>query len=216
MRYRIFVARSVGIFLSVAVEAGAQPRSPHAEPTEPVPVSADASDRGEGDEGRALLRRTKNRVNLRLGGASSDENGRPTVCLEVRAIAGLSIEGCGTGSGFLHNEQGRSLTHFRGKWAVDRRVLAGGVMQTQLGLGMTELQVSTDRPGFVVSPEQGGVEAVGPEAMVGLQWLRPIDGGWEFILNANAGLSWIPGAEALIAPQDTLQPFVAFEVGAGW
>ena len=107
-------------------------------------------------------------------------------------------------------------TGYRATHRIDRRVVARGLLQTQLGFGMTELQIDADQPGFVINPGADGVEAIGPEASVGLQWLRPIDGGWELIINTTAGLGWIPGAAELRAPQDTLQPFVAFEIGAGW
>lgn len=165
---------------------------------------------------REVLQRTENRVNARVGVASSDGNGRPVICLEVRAVARLSVEGCGTGSGFLHHAPGAELAHFRAKWAVHRRVVKRGVGQLQLGLGMAELQLGPDEPGFVVRPESGGIEAVGPEVSLAVQWLRPMGGGWELMVNAGAGVAWVPGAGSLSEARDAVQPFLAFEVGAGW
>ena len=176
------------------------------------PPDTDSPDEND----QEILERTDNRVNLRLGVASSDDNGRPAICLEVRTILQLSIEGCGTGSGVLHDSAGGELAHFRAKWAVDRRVFRGGVLQTQLGIGLAELQVDADQPGFVINPDPGGVEAVGPEASVGVQWLRSLSGGWEIIMNASAGVSWVPGASDLRGQPSSQQPFVGFEIGAGW
>jgi hypothetical protein len=198
-----FVVAPVFLFLSVSVPAYAQGRGG-------VPMPIDGA-----DEDRERLRKTDNRLNLRIGTASSDSNHRPTVCLEVRALARLSVEGCGTGSGFLHNAEGGELAHFRAKWALSRGVIAGGLWRAQLGVGFAELQLGADNPGFVLRPS-GGVEATGPEASASAQWLKPVTGGWEMLVSLSAGMAWVPGAGELQVAQDTLQPFVAFEVGAGW
>lgn len=178
-----------------------------AQPWEPV---------DDGSEDEEVLERSKNRVNLRIGTASTDDNGRPTICLEVRAVSRLSIEGCGTGTGFLHSEAGGELAHFRAKWAIYRRTVQRGALQTQLGLGLAELQLDADEPGFVLDPDENGIEAIGPEASIAVQWLRPMGKGWELVLNTSAGLAWIPGAGDLVEPQDSLQPFVGFDVGVGF
>lgn len=192
------------------------PRTIHAQSPFEAPPEYLPDDHADDEADQEVLERTENRVNLRLGVASSDDNGRPAVCLEVRAVLQLSIEGCGTGSGILHDSAGGELAHFRAKWAVDRRTLRGGVLQTQLGIGLAELQVDADQAGFVINPDPGGVEAVGPEASVGVQWMRALAGGWEIVMNANAGLSWIPGASDLRGQPSSQQPFVGFEIGAGW
>lgn len=163
-----------------------------------------------------MAERAKNRLNLRLGTASSDHTGRPTICMEVRAVSRLSFEGCGTGATVLHNEPGGEMAHFRAKWSVLDRAAARGLLRTQLGFGFAELAIDADEPGFVISPGENGVEAVGPEASVSVQWLRPMGKGWELLINTSAGLAWIPGADELSEPQSTTQPFVSFEVGAGW
>lgn len=163
-----------------------------------------------------VVERAKNRLNMRLGTASTDRNGRPTICMEVRAVAQLSIEGCGTGTGFLHQESGGELAHFRAKWGVYQRVVSRGLLRAQVGLGFAELQLDADEPGFVIDPGENGVEASGPEGSVSVQWLRPISRGWEFIMNTSVGTAWIPGAGDLSVPQDTVQPYVSFEIGVGW
>ena len=47
----------------------------------------------------------RNIGNFRTGAGSSSENGHPYLCLEVSPLSFLAFEGCGTGSGFLHNDQ---------------------------------------------------------------------------------------------------------------
>jgi hypothetical protein len=178
------------------------------------PGGALPADPGEAD--RSVLERTQNRINLRVGAASTDSNGRPTVCMEVRAVSRLSIEGCGTGTGLLHSASGGEMAHFRAKWGLDSRVFQRGVLRTHMGVGFAELQIDADEPGFVITPSPGSVEAVGPEASLSLQWLRPVRGDWEFLVNTSAGLAWIPGAGDLAEAQNTVQPFVSFEIGVGW
>ena len=175
-----------------------------------------AGDGGESaDERRARIARTENRINLRLGMSSADQSQRPTICMEVRLVSHLSLEGCGTGNGLLHHSDGAELAHYRFKWALAKNVLYGGLARAQLGVGFAELQLAADDPGFVIRPD-GGVEASGPEAAATFQWLRPMGKGWEFIVNANAGLAWVPGAGDLVVPQNTVQPFFGLEIGAGW
>ena len=35
---------------------------------------------------------TENRINLRLGGSTTDSTGRPTICVDVRIWRGLGVE----------------------------------------------------------------------------------------------------------------------------
>jgi hypothetical protein len=172
-------------------------------------------DRAEDAGARAA--RAENRINLRVGAASTDTTGVPTICMEVRAVARLSVEGCGTGSGFLHSQSGGEMAHFRGKWQVLGRVAGGGKLRVHGGLGFAELQLDADRPGFDFgSPSDSRIETAGPEGSLSLSWLRPMGAGWELIANTTGGLAWLPYANELAAPQDRAQPFVSFELGVGW
>jgi hypothetical protein len=191
------------------VWAGAQPDGSPAGSSMNLPPDS-------GDSENAALERTSNRINLRVGAASTDSNGRPTVCMEVRAVSRLSVEGCGTGSGVLHSASGGEMAHFRAKWRLDSRPVRRGLLRTHAGVGFAELQIDADEPGFVVNPRPGSVEAVGPETSLSLQWLRPMGRGWELLVNTSAGVAWIPGAGELAEPQSTVQPFVSFELGVGW
>jgi hypothetical protein len=189
-----------------------------------APRLARAQEQGDGlvledraTDADARAARTENRVNLRVGGASTDTTGVPTICMEVRAVARLSVEGCGTGSGFLHSQSGGEMAHFRAKWQVLGRVVGGGKMRLHGGLGFAELQLDADRPGFDFgSPRDSRIETAGPEGSLSLSWLRPMGAGWELIANTTGGLAWFPYAGELATSQERAQPFVSLELGVGW
>ena len=159
----------------------------------------------------------RNRMNLRVGMSTADENRRPAICLEVRAWSRLSVEGCGTGSGFLHRDEGAELAHFRSKWSVVRADVPGGRIRAQAAVGFAELQLTADEPGFHFgSPRPQAIETAGPEAGIALQWLGPLRGGVEWIASASMGLAWLPHAPKLVEPQSTWQPSASLEFGVGW
>jgi hypothetical protein len=185
-------------------------------PSSPTGAAGDAARDGDTDAANARAAAVDNRLNLRVGGASTDANGRPTICLEVRAWSALSMEGCGTGAGVLHGEDGAEMAHFRAKWRVDRRVAWGGLLQTQLGFGLAELQLGDDDPGFRIRPSGRRVEAAGPEVSASVQWLRPVTQSWELMVTTTAGAAWIPGAGDLVEARSQAQPFVALDLGVGW
>jgi hypothetical protein len=158
------------------------------------------------------------RINLRLGNATSDSTGRPTICLDVRVWAGLGVESCGTGQGIIHDEPGHELAHFRATWALLERATSSGTGRLRGSLGWAELQVGVDHPGFHFTDpdpvERGSV--AGPEAALQGQWLVPLGKGVEAIASFTAGLALFAEADKLIVPQSNLQPFVSAEIGLGW
>lgn len=153
---------------------------------------------------------------MRLGLASSDAVGRPTVCAEVSIWRGASVESCGTGSGIWHNEAGRQMMHVRVNAPVRRDAFAGGWSSVRLGFGFAELEVGPDRPGFDFGDADQPNSSAGPDTSVSVQWLRPLAGGIELVATGTIGVAWIQGAPQLAVPQSEGQPYVAFEVGAGW
>jgi hypothetical protein len=159
-----------------------------------------------------------NRVNLRFGGATSDDTGRPTICLDVRIWSNLAVEGCGTGAQIIHNEPGREMAHFRGTWTFLSKATPRGVGKLRAGAGFAELQVGQDHPGFNFGDpdtiDRGSV--AGPEAALQAQWLIPLGVGIEAVTSLTAGLAYFAEAEKLIVPQKNVQPFVSFELGIGW
>jgi hypothetical protein len=161
---------------------------------------------------------TPNRVNLRLGNATSDSTGRPVICLDVRIWAGLGVESCGTGQGIIHDQAGSELAHFRATWSVYERATSSGTGRLRGGIGFAELQVGVDHPGFHFGEpnpvERGSV--AGPEASVQGQWLVPLGKGVEAVASVTAGLALFANADKLVTPQSNVQPFASFELGLGW
>ena len=161
---------------------------------------------------------TLTHVNLRAGASSSSESGRPVICMQVSAIAELSFETCGTGTGLLHHDPTPEMAHFRMKWATNRWSIAQGLIELQAGLGFTELQVGKDTPGFSfgVPTTSEPIETAGPEASLSLQWIYPLDLGFEFVGDATFGAAWLKYAPQLVTPRDKLAPFGEISAGVGW
>ena len=159
-----------------------------------------------------------NRVNVRLGSSTSDDNGRPTICVDVRIVSGFGLESCGTGQALIHNDVGREMAHFRGTWTLVTRHTGRGTGKLRAGAGFAELQVGRDHPGFDFgSPHTVDRGAVaGPEAVVQGQWLLPLSKGVEAIASLTAGAAAFAKADELVIPQRAVQPFVSFELGLGW
>jgi hypothetical protein len=158
-----------------------------------------------------------NRFNLRLGSATSDSTGRPTICLDVRLAAGFGVESCGTGQGILHDETGAELAHFRATYAILTRATPSGTGRVRGGIGWAELQVGVDHAGFRFNTpdvERGSV--AGPEAALQGQWLVPLAKGGEAIASVTAGAAVFANADQLVVPKSNVQPFVSFELGLGW
>src|SRR5689334_3272930 len=136
---------------------------------------------GEGIEAGAGERATPvtNRINLRVGAATTDRNGRPTICLDARIYAGFGIESCGTGQAVLHDDPGREMAHFRGTWTLLTRHTDRGTARLRAGAGFAELQVGVDHPGFRFgSPDPADRGSIsGPEGVVQGQWLLPLARG---------------------------------------
>ncbi len=180
----------------------------------PARADGESAEPGTGDRAAP----STNRLNLRFGGASSDSTGRPTICLDVRIVAGLGVESCGTGQAIIHNEAGREMAHFRATWTLLQRHTDRGTGKLRAGAGFAELQVGVDHPGFHFgSPDQIDRGSVaGPEAVVQGQWLVPLGRGVEAIASLTAGAAAFSGAGELVVPQRAVQPFVALELGLGW
>lgn len=157
------------------------------------------------------------RLDFRAGLASSDD-GRPTMCLEVRALWRASVEGCGTGSGFLYASAGREIAHFRVNVPFVRRAAFGGGLVLRGGAGFAELEVGPDAPGFQFgdpsAADRGAV--AGPDGSLSAQWLRPLSGRFQLVGTATLGLAWFAGADRLVVPQGHFQPYASLELGVGW
>lgn len=155
--------------------------------------------------------------NLRVGASSATQNGRPELCLEVAPVSYLSIESCGTGSGFLHQDPQPELAHFRAKLKV-ADVSAGKIwLQPQILVGFAEMQIAEDVPGFDFrGTGPNGVATAGPEAGASLRTLIPSQKGVEFVTEISASASWLEHATELTTPQTKLQPAFSVSFGVGF
>lgn len=158
---------------------------------------------------------TKSHFNLRVGAATNADNERASICIEVALWRKLSVEGCGNGSGILHNSDGGELAHFRAKWAVWSAAIPRGNLVVQGGIGFAELQVGKDDPGFEFGSPTGQ-SAAGAEGALSVQYLAPFGRGFEFIASSAMGMAYIRGANELPTAPSQAQPFASFELGIGW
>lgn len=151
-------------------------------------------------------------ASLRVGASSGDAEGHPSVCLEVSPLSFLSLEGCGTGSGFLHNSSQPELAHFRSKLALGTFQSDRAWFRPQLALGFAELQVAEDEPGFDFSGTgSNGVETAGPEVGASIKMLVPVNGGFEIVGDLGVGVAYMRHAPRLA--RDPAGP-VIFSAGA--
>ncbi|QSQ19789.1 hypothetical protein JY651_31460 [Pyxidicoccus parkwayensis] len=160
----------------------------------------------------------RNFVNLRVGGSTANDNRRPELCLELSPVSFLSVEGCGTGSGFLHGDPEPEVAHFRAKlrlMSFDSE--QWGTFQPFLAGGMAEAQVGEDDPGFQFGgTDARGVSTAGPEMGVGLRYLFPLASGFELVGDFNLGMAWLPHGPELVKPQDTWLPSASLSFGVGF
>jgi hypothetical protein len=158
-----------------------------------------------------------NRLNFRVGMASTDLNGRPTICLDVRIAYGFGIESCGTGQQLIHDDPDQEMSHYRVNYTFAERTLWKGTLHARGGLGFAELQVGKDNPGFVFgSPDADRGSTSGPEAAVSAQWLLPLYKGLDFVVTGTAGLAYFAHASELATTKSDLQSFASLEAGIGW
>jgi hypothetical protein len=164
---------------------------------------------------------TQQHINFRMGASSATTNGQPTLCLEgglPDRLPNLSVETCGTGTGFVHQQAGIDVLHMRGKHALFERNIGISQFSTSIGAGFAEIQVSNDELGFQFTEARNGIETSGPEISGSAQWLIPLSstGQSELILDANAGAAYFEHGPSLTLPQPKLFPFVEISAGFGW
>lgn len=161
---------------------------------------------------------SRNFGNLRVGGSTANGNGRPELCLELSPVSFLSVEGCGTGSGFLHGDPEPEVAHFRAKLRLlTLEVEEWGTLQPFFAAGLAEAQVGEDDVGL----QLGGTDArrvstAGPEVGLGLRFLKPLASGFELVGDFNLGMAWLPHAPELVTPGDTWLPSASLSFGVGF
>ena len=155
-------------------------------------------------------------INFRMGTSSATTNGQPTLCLEGGLPNRWSVETCGTGTGFIHHQSGLDLMHMRGKYELFERTIGESSLSTSIGAGFAEIQVGNDELGFQFNRTRNGIETSGPEISSSMQWMIPIVGQSELIIDTNIGAAYFEYAPDLRLPQPKLFPFVEFSAGFGW
>lgn len=161
-------------------------------------------------------------LEVRLGadsGAVGEGEGlqRPIICAEVSPLARLSVEACGNGAGFLHDDQVSDMAHFRARyaaWMARRGRLEGAALA---GAGFAEVQRPGDAAGFDFGEvQEGAVEAAGAELSLGARGRYWFDPKAFLTVDVTAGGAWVPGAVEVLDQESPLVPFGALTVGVGF
>jgi len=156
-------------------------------------------------------------VNARVGVASSNENGRPDLCVEGAPLAYLSIEACGTGAQVWHDDPAPEMAHFRVKGRFLNLELPRLFLQGFAGAGFAELSVGSDQPGFRFNGAADGlVSTAGPELTLGARALMPLGAGLDLISDLSIAAAYLRHADELITPRARLQPTIALSIGVGF
>ena len=156
---------------------------------------------------------------LRVGVDRMDMS-HPYICGELSPLGWLSIEGCGTGNGFLHHGDEPDMAHFRTR--IKTVGIDKGRAEADLlfGAGFAEVQRTADEKGFKFGKarEEQPIEAAGPEVSAAIKsrvWLD--NGGRTYVSgDLSAGAALIPAAPAVIGRGGPVVPFAAFTVGMGF
>lgn len=157
----------------------------------------------------------RNFGNLRVGATSAAS--RPELCLEVSPIELLSLEACGTGAGFLHDDPEPELAHFRAKLLLGSFRTELGWLQPQIGAGFAELQIGKDALGFDFTGTSGtGESTAGPELGASLRLLTPVASGFDVVTTFDLSMAYLPHAPDLTLPRPALFPTVTLTLGLGF
>ncbi len=144
----------------------------------------------------------------------------PVVCGEITPLPWLSVEGCGTGSGFLHQGTEPEMAHFRTRgrlWGIDHK---RSELDLLVGAGFAEIQVDKDEGGFKFgkAKDPDPIEAAGAEASIGTKGRFWVDKGGKTYISGdiNVGAAFIPAAPEVMGGGKKVLPFAAMSVGFGF
>jgi len=158
-------------------------------------------------------------LDMRVGVDRIDTQ-HPFICGEVTALAWLSVEGCGTGSGFLHHGTEPEMAHFRTRgrvWGMDHK---RSEIDALIGVGFAEIQVDEDAHGFKFgqAKEENQVEAAGAEISGSAKGRFWVDKGGRTYVSGdlNVGMAYIPAAPVVTGGDTKVLPFAAVTVGFGF
>ncbi len=151
------------------------------------------------------------------GPAGSGDFEHPYFCVTGLPHRRIVLEGCGNGSGFLHQDSAPELAHFRASAVIVQRVRARTDIGLLAGAGLAELQVGADEAGFKTgaSKSDDQVEAAGPELSAGLKarwWVLP---GAYLVGDLNVGAAHLPAAPDVLGRGGAVVPFGTIGIGLG-
>lgn len=156
---------------------------------------------------------------LRVGVDRIDQQ-HPYLCGEISPLGWLSIEGCGTGNGFLHHGDEPDMAHFRTRFRTVGIDKGRAELDLLVGAGFAEVQRTADEHGFKFgkATEPDPIEAAGPEASVGLKSRMWLDNGGKTYLSGDltGGAAVIPAAPDVLGRGTPVVPFAGLTVGLGF
>jgi hypothetical protein len=153
------------------------------------------------------------------GGLQAAEGATPMFCVEAAAPRWLTLEGCGSGAGFLYPAGGQwEMVHFRGEANVPLRSWGRTEAFLQPGAGVAEIEAGQDQAGFLFGEARSADqrEGAGLEGSVsGKVRLWPTD-RLHVDAELNVGGAWIPSAPVVLGTASGFVPFAIGSVGVGF
>ena len=185
--------------------------APTASSAEPVEATESKAFKPRPFVGRPLM-------DMRVGVDTAAQAEHPYICAEVHVLKWISLEGCGTGAGFLHDGAGVDLAHFRTRLTAFTYEFGRFDMGVHPGVGFAELQVGPDAAGFkfgkATSDDQN--EGAGFDASLsgkGRVWVHERT---YVVFDLNVGLAVIPAAPTILDGAHPVLGYGALTVGMGF
>ncbi len=145
------------------------------------------------------------------------DGGNALLCAEASPLALISLDACGTGSGWFHQRPTTEMSHYRIE--ANLPLVRAGRFEAvvQPGVGMAEVQRDGDLPGFRfergAAPQQ--TEAAGAEATLSLRGRGWFHARAYASVELNAAVAHIPAAPAAVGSPSSTVPSAALTVGLG-
>jgi hypothetical protein len=149
------------------------------------------------------------------GGWQAD--GNATICAEASPLVFVSLDACGTGSGWFHQRPTTEMSHYRVEANLPLARTGRFEALLQPGVGLAEVQRDGDAPGFrferTAGPQQ--TEAAGPEATLSVRGRGWFHHRAYASVEINAAVAHIPAAPQAVGSPSSTVPSAALTVGLG-
>lgn len=157
-------------------------------------------------------------LDMRVGVASTEPGAHPYLCAEGSPLPWLSLEGCGTGAGFLHHGDQAEIAHFRARAPLVKRTFGRLDAMVMGGLGFAEVQAGADQAGFRfgAAKDERQIEGAGPEASLSVKARMWFDTRSYFTVDANTGIANVAAAPVVLGQEGPWVPFAAVTAGLGF